>query len=176
MIPAQTYKRSSLVIMLVLCHVLLLRAAQETSRPKLTVAGQIARVDSVVKSFELKSQQEVRNQPSLSDGITLGTKIGQTAPGQRGSLDPIDTSQSKLPANFPRRPTATDRTDRTEPASSIRTTVFLTDTTVCKDGKKAILCGELKVNDLVQITGDEKSGTRGFGVYVTEVVRTRQVR
>src|SRR6516165_7571830 len=129
MIPTQTYKPISLVIMLVLCHVLLLRAAQETSRPKLTVAGQIARVDSVVKSFELKSQQEVNNQPNLSDGITLGTKIGQTAPGQRGSLDPIDTSQSKLPANFPRSPTATDRT---EPASSIRTTVFLTDTTVCK--------------------------------------------
>jgi hypothetical protein len=153
--------------------VLLLRAAQDTSRPKLTVAGQIARVDSVVKSFELKSQQEVNNQPTLSDGITLGTKIGQTAPGQRGSLDPIDTSQPKLPANFPRHPTATDRT---EPASSIRTAVFLTDTTVCKDGKKVILCGELKVNDLVQVTGDEKSGTRGFGVYATEVLRTKQVR
>jgi hypothetical protein len=173
MIPTQAFKKISLVVMLVVSHVLLLRAAQDTSRPKLTVVGQIVRVDSVVKSFELKSQQEVNNQPTLSDGITLGTKIGQTAPGQRGSLDPIDPSQPKLPANFPRRPTATDRT---EPASSIRTTVFLTDTTVCKDGKKAILCGELKVNDLMQVTGDEKSGTRGFGVYATEVLRTKQVR
>jgi hypothetical protein len=160
--------------MLVLSHGLLLRAAQDTARPKLTVVGQIARVDSLVKSLELKSQQEVNNQPSLTDGITLGTKIGQTAPGQRGSLDPINTSQPKLPANFPRRPTATDRTE--PPASSIRTTVFLMETTVCKDGKKAILCGELKVNDLVQVTGDEKSGTRGFGVYATEVLRTKQVR
>jgi hypothetical protein len=174
MIPTQTCKRLSLVIMVVLSHGLLLRAAQDTARPKLTVAGQIARVDSVVKSFELKSQQEVNNQPTLSDGITLGTKIGQTAPGQRGSLDPIDTSQPKLPANFPRRPTATDRGG--DPGPAVRTTVFLTDTTVCKDGKKAILCGELKVNDLVQVTGDEKSGTRGFGVYATEVLRTKQVR
>ena len=173
MISTQAFKKISLVVMLVVSPVLLLRAAQETSRPKLTVAGQIARVVSVVKSFELKSQQEVNNQPTLSDGITLGTKIGQTAPGQRGSLDPIDTSQPKLPANFPRRPAATDRT---EPDSSIRTTVFLTDTTVCKDGKKVILCGELKVNDLVQVTGDEKAGTRGFGVYATEVLRTKQVR
>jgi hypothetical protein len=163
-----------LVIVLALSEMPLLRATQDTARPKLAIAGQVARVDTVLKSLEVKSQQEVNNQPTLADGITLGTRVGKTAPGQRSSIDPIDTSQPELPANFPRRPTVNDRGQ--SPAPLPRTTVFLTDTTVCKDSKKAVLCGELKVNDLVQVTGDEKSGPRGFGVYATEVVRTKQIR
>jgi hypothetical protein len=109
----------------------------------------------------------VNHQPSLSDGITLGTTIGKTAPGQRGS---IDASQPPHPANS----AVNDRRDPSAPP--LRTTVFLTDTTVCRDGKKAMLCGELKVNDVVLVTGDEKSGPKGLGAYATEVVRTKQIR
>jgi hypothetical protein len=174
MTPSQMCGSISLIVALALSDMPLLRASQDSARPKLTISGQIARVDTVLKSLEVKTQQEVNNQPTLADGITLGTRVGKTAPGQRSSIDPIDTSQPELPANFPRRPTVNDRGQ--SPAPPLRTTVFLIDTTVCKDGKKAMLCGELKVNDLVLVTGDEKSGPRGYGVYASDVVRTKQIR
>jgi hypothetical protein len=156
-------KNMSFVATLVLSPVILL-SAQDVPRPKVVLSGQIARVDNALKLFELRSQQEVNNQPTLTDGITLGTTIGKTAPGSRNGIDPIES---------PRRPIVNEPA---RPVPAIRTTVFLTDTTVCKDGKKVILCSELKFNDLVLVSGDEKSGPRGFGVYATEIARTKQLR
>jgi len=169
----QTCRNISLVVTLTLFYMPLLRASQDTSRPKLTVRGQIARMDTVLKSLELKSQQEVNNNPTVADGITLGTKVGRTAPGQRSSTvgDPIDTSQPKLPANGPY-----SVNDQGKRFPAVRTAVFLTETTICKDGKKVILCSELKTNDSVQVTGDENSGPRGSGIYATEILRTKQLR
>jgi hypothetical protein len=173
MIPTPR-KSISLAMVLALSHTLLLHATQDSSRAQLAVAGQVARVDSVAKSVELKSEPAINKKPTLAEGITLGTTIGKTAPGQRSSIDPIDTSEQKLPANGPNRPPTVN--DKGTQVREVRSTVFLTDLTTCKDGKKVILCGELKMNDFVQVTGDEKSGPRGFGIYATDISRTKQVR
>jgi hypothetical protein len=173
MTPTQTCRNISLVITVALSYMPLLCASQDTPRPKLVVSGQIARMDSVTKSFELKSQREVNNDATVADGVTLGTKIGRTAPGQGTSVvgDPVDTSQKQLPANGPY-----SLKDLAKRFPAVRTAVFLTETTICKDGKKVILCGELKMNDSVQVIGDENSGPRGSGIYATEILRTRQLR
>jgi hypothetical protein len=159
----------------ILSLVLLAMAAQSTSRtPKLVMTGQIERVDTLAKSFEMKSQQEVNNQPAVTDGITIGTTIGKLPPtDNRTSTDsPGRTFPDGLPSTRPTFPNDTSR----QPRPTIRTRVFIEESTVCKDRSKVILCGELKANDLLQVTGQERSDTRGFGFYATEIVRTRQVK
>src|SRR5215831_18487353 len=98
-------------------------SAQNAARPKVGLSGQIAAFDIRLKLFELKTQQEVNNQPTLADGITFGTTIGKTDPKARNDIDPIGTSSRPI-VNEPARP-----------VPAIRTTVFLTDTTTCKDRK-----------------------------------------
>jgi len=150
-----------------------LRGAPQT--PKLVVVGQISRVDKQTKSFEMKSQQEVNNQSDVfSGGITIGTTIGTSAPaGRAGSGAPsLDNPARTFPGTTPRsRPTATNDPGR-QPPGTFRTMIFVSDTTLCKDDSKVMICDELKVSDRLRVTGDEKNGTGGQGIYVTEIVRT----
>lgn len=144
--------------------------------PKLVAAGQISRVDKLTKSFEMKSQAEVNSQPNvLNGGITIGTTIGKTRTAGPNEIQPpsLESPGRTFPGTNPRdRPTIED-SDR-QPRGTLRQMVFLTDKTVCKEGSKVILCDELRVSDFLQVTGDEKSDTRGRGIYATEIVRTRR--
>ncbi len=169
----------SVLILLGFSCTLLVFAAPEDPRPKVVVVGQIARVDNPAKSFELKSQQEVNNQHDALDNldsVTIGGTIGKRAPAP-GSVGPgspsIEGPGRTFPGNTPiSRPTTGTDPDRRPPAT-IRTTVFLSDSTICKDRTKVFLCGELKLKDRLQVSGDEKTGPRGPGIYATEIIRTR---
>jgi hypothetical protein len=150
-------------------------ASAAAQTPKLVTVGQISRVDKQTRSFELKSQAEVNNQADVfSGGVTLGTTIGKTAPPGKTEPNPpsLDSPARTFPGVTPRsRPTTTTDPGR-QPEGTFRTMIFVSDTTVCKDDAKVILCDELKVNDRLRVTGDEKRGTRGNGIYATEIVRT----
>jgi hypothetical protein len=141
--------------------------------PKLVSVGQISRVDKLTKSFEMKSQSEVNRQPNpLEGGITIGTTIGKTRPGNPNDIN-LDSPGRTFPGTTPRdRPTLGDDRDQ-QPRGTFRQTVFVTDKTVCKERSKVILCDQLKVNDYLQVTGEEKNDTRGRGIYATEIVKTR---
>jgi hypothetical protein len=155
--------------------ILLWLATVAGQTPKLVTVGQISRVDKQTRSFEMKSQAEVNNQPDVfSGGISIGTTIGKTAPAGKTDPNPpsLDNPARTFPGTTPRSlPTTTTDPGR-QPEGTFRTMIFISDTTVCKDDAKAMLCDELKVNDRLRVTGDEKRGTRGAGIYATEIVRT----
>jgi hypothetical protein len=158
---------------LLLLAALTLEAAPPQT-PKLVTTGQISRVDKPTKSFEMKSQAEVNQNPNpLGGGITIGTTIGSTGPFPRTADPSTDSPGRTFPGGTPRqRPQLGDDPDR-QPRGTFRQMVFLTDKTVCKDGSKVIICDELKVNDYLQVTGEDKNDTRGRGLYATEIVRRR---
>jgi hypothetical protein len=171
--------RSKTLSLLPLLAFLAVEAAPAQS-VKLITLGQISRVDKQTKSFELKSQAETNNrQDPLRGEITIGTTIGRTAPRTNDPFPRSDPGSGgpgrTFPGSTPReRPPLGDDPDR-QPRGTYRQMIFMTEKTVCKEQSKSkvILCDELKVNDYLRVTGEDKSDTRGRGIYATEIVRTR---
>src|SRR5688500_8139242 len=121
---------SKTLSLLPLLGVLALEAAP-LQAPKVITLGQISRVDKQTKSFELKSQAEVNNNPNVfGGGITIGTTIGTTRP--RTTNDPFprpdpgsEGTGRTFPGTTPReRPTLGDDPDR-QPRGTFRQMVFL---------------------------------------------------
>lgn len=152
---------------------------------RLVALGSISRVDKTKRTFELTSQKD-NDSPSdvATSGASIGVTIGTTAPPNTiGTSAPPNSDRRRLPTD----PTGTGRrrngpfSDPSDvfdepppkpPAAVSRTTVFLSESTVCKERDKVIVCDELRVTDSVRVTGDERREARGKGLYASEVVRT----
>lgn len=138
-----------------------LEAQSPAPRPaaKLVAVGEIAKINPVKRSLELKSMRDTRGQPNSSGEFDVDIAFG--------GRDPRTVEASH--GNPHEDPFPPDRTSRVE---FIITTVFLTDNTVCKERDKTILCTDLKVTDNLRVTGDERREARGKGLYASEIVRT----
>ena len=163
------YKIILLLLLLQLGFLKTMEAQNPAPRPapKLVAIGEIAKINLAKRSLELKSRQDTAAEADpLSGELNVGITIGRSArtiEDPRGPRDPAD------PRDLHEDPFPPDRTSR---IGIIRTSVFLTDDTICKERDKTILCTDLKVTDSLRVTGDEKRETRGKGLYATEIVRT----
>src|SRR5262245_63078257 len=143
--------------------------SRQTEPPHTAAVGEISRVDKLLKSFELRATDEKVAQPNvLTDGIRIGTKVGNEAP--RGSVRPAGLPQDPFDPRSEPSPDEVSRDTRAVSRAN-RTTVFLTESTQCKERTKVILCSELKVTDSVRVTGDERTDKRGKGLYAVEIIR-----
>ena len=160
------YKAILTLLVLQLGCLTILKAQEPAPRPapKLVAVGEIAKIDVIKRSLELKSVQETAGEPdAISGEFNVGIMIGrdpriEDPRGPRNPGDPRDPRRDPFP-------------DRTSRVLFIRTTVFLTGDTVCKEPDKTILCTDLKTTDSVRVTGDERREARGKGLYATEIVR-----
>lgn len=137
--------------------------AQQPAKGKaqLVAVGEITLIGTAKRALELKTAPEANRKPGISPGgINLGVTIGKTRPN-----DPNRDVDSG------RNSTMVDRDDTA--VTNFRTTVYWTDQTSCKERETVILCSSLKVTDRVRVTGDERSGDRGRGLYAAEIVRIR---
>ena len=116
---------------------------------KLVAAGRISRFDKLRKGFELAAVKDKDKGVNRSGDFSIGIGVNT------GRLPPTD---NRMP---------TDALPE-----YLTTTVFLTDLTICKDGNKVILCGDLKTSDNVRVTGYERREARGKGLYATDIIRT----
>jgi hypothetical protein len=131
------------------------------------LVGEIGRTDKATNSLELLSRQEANGRPDISAGRPQGTvTIGRTAPQGEKRIPGLPPAPTDL-----RTDRSTDDRDEENISRMLRTTVFLTDRTVCKERDKVLLCGLLRTSDRVRVTGEERSEPRGRGLYATEIVR-----
>ena len=147
-----------------------LEAQQPAARPaaKLVAVGEIAKINLSKRSLELKSVQDKGGEPDPASGdVTFGGTIGRFPRTTEDSRLPRDPTSPRDPRQDPFPPDP----DRTPRIGIIRTTVFLTDDTICKERDITILCTDLKVTDSLRVTGDERREARGKGLYATEIVR-----
>ena len=145
-----------------------LEAQKAAERPsaKLVAIGEIAKINPAKRSFELKSVEDKAGEPDpASADISVGVTIGRSPRTIEDPRGPHDPTRPRDPFEDPFPP------DRTRRTGIIRTMVFLTDDTVCKERDQTILCTELKVTDNLRVTGDERREARGKGLYATEIVR-----
>lgn len=145
---------------------LLLQQPAPREMPKLISIGKITKVEVATKSFDLTSENKDSSKaPQEAAVFSAEVQIGNT-----GGREPRRPGDSRIPGYDPfENPDATPAPK--PPAHINKTKIFLLENTSCSSGRKPIPCTDLKLNDSVRVTGEEKRTARGKGIYATEVVR-----